>query len=385
MVILMAIGLILLTCIVIWRASDGFETASEYLGRNLSEGVRGATINAIASSMPELFTTLFFLFVLKDKDGFAGGIGTTAGSAVFNAVIIPASVILVVVYFGYAKMVKVSKKVILRDGISLLLAELILIYFIGGAQLNWWHGLILMAVYVAYIVYMFSTMKRGEGGDDDDDDDEDDDDEDGNKPFLVSLLTLDLEALFLGNREISGGTAWALLLVSTGIIGSACYMLVYSCEMLGEDLGIPTYFIAVLLAAAATSVPDTIISIRDGMRGNYDDAVSNAVGSNIFDICFALGFPLFLFTIIYGPITMEPETVANVAELRIWLFILTAVAVLLYYIGKGMGAMKAMALLAIYVIFVLFVVGRALHWPLMDSIGESLLQVDHFINGFRFW
>ena len=73
---------ILICCLIIWKASDGFEVSSEYLGRNMSDGVRGATINAIASSMPELFTTIFFLLYLKDTDGFSGGIGTTAGSAI---------------------------------------------------------------------------------------------------------------------------------------------------------------------------------------------------------------------------------------------------------------------------------------------------------------
>ena len=71
--------LILFTCLLIWRACDGFEVASEYIGRNLSEGVRGGTINAISSSIPELFTTLIALFVLSDADGFSIGIGTTAG------------------------------------------------------------------------------------------------------------------------------------------------------------------------------------------------------------------------------------------------------------------------------------------------------------------
>ena len=47
--ILISILLIIFCCIIIWRASDGFEAASEYLGRNLSEGVRGATINASPS------------------------------------------------------------------------------------------------------------------------------------------------------------------------------------------------------------------------------------------------------------------------------------------------------------------------------------------------
>ena len=91
--LIIPILIIVFCCIVIWKASDGFETSSEYLGRNMSEGVRGATINAIASSMPELFTTIFFLWFLKDTDGFSGGIGTTAGSAIFNGMIIPAVVI----------------------------------------------------------------------------------------------------------------------------------------------------------------------------------------------------------------------------------------------------------------------------------------------------
>ena len=178
MAIFISVLLIGVCCIIIWRASDGFEAASEYLGRNLSDGVRGATINAIGSSMPELFTTLFFLFVLQDRDGFAGGIGTTAGSAIFNGMIIPAVVILVVVFKGMATSVNVSRKVLMRDGIALLLCELILIFLIGGDELTWVHGVILMAMYAVYAIYMLKTMTKGEGGDDDDDEDVDGDEKD---------------------------------------------------------------------------------------------------------------------------------------------------------------------------------------------------------------
>ena len=61
--ITLCLGLIIATMVVIWRASDGFETASELLGENLRDGVRGATINAIGSSMqnclPRCFSSLF--------------------------------------------------------------------------------------------------------------------------------------------------------------------------------------------------------------------------------------------------------------------------------------------------------------------------------------
>ena len=68
-------------------------------------------------------------------------------------------------------------------------------------------------------------------------------------------------------------------------------------------------FVALNLASAASSFPDTIISIKDAKKGNYDDAISNALGSNIFDVCFALGFPLFIFTLINGPIVMSEDII----------------------------------------------------------------------------
>ena len=112
--IIIPLFLIILTSIIIWKSSDGFDIASSYLGRNLSDGVKGATINAISSSLPELLTTIFFLVFLKDAKGFSGGIGTVAGSAVFNAMIIPAFSVLVVYYYKISKSIKVSKNVIIK-------------------------------------------------------------------------------------------------------------------------------------------------------------------------------------------------------------------------------------------------------------------------------
>lgn len=374
--ILISIFLIILSCLIIWRASDGFEVASEYLGRNLSEGVRGATINAIGSSLPELFTTLFFLFILKDSDGFAGGIGTTAGSAIFNGMIIPAVVILIVVLRGVSKSINVSRKVLLRDGIALLLCELILILSISGDSLNWIHGLILMGLYVIYSSYMLLSMKGANSEDDEDDEDNDNEDfESGKRTSLfVNLITLDLEPIFI-KGSIKSNKAWLLLIASTIVISSACFLLVKSCEWLGGSLGIPIYFIAVVLASAATSVPDTILSMKDAKKGNYDDAVSNALGSNIFDVCFALGFPLFLFTIVNGPIEMSPATIMNVSELRILLFLLTFIAFFIYISKKSLGLVQAIMLLSIYIAFTVFIFGKSIDAEYALWISKGLQSI----------
>ena len=381
---LLSVFLIFMCCIIIWRASDGFEAASEFLGRNLSEGVRGATINAIGSSMPELFTTLFFLFVLKDKDGFAGGIGTTAGSAIFNGMIIPAVVILVVVLKGVTSKVEVSRKVLFRDGISLLLCEIVLIFLLGGNTLNWTHGLVLMGLYGMYTLYMLTTMKSIDVEEQEGEEEDELEVDQVNGKWLMQLMTLDLEPVFI-RGAMTSKKAWTLLIAAMVVIGAACLLLVKSCEWLGDDLGIPIYFIAVILASAATSVPDTILSMKDAQKGNYDDAVSNALGSNIFDVCFALGFPLFLYTIIYGPIEMNPDTVVNISELRILLFVLTLVAFFIYIARKKMSGISAFLLLLIYVVFTLYILGQSVDSESSNEVSRWLHEVNTFIDIFRFW
>lgn len=46
MLLLYFLGVVI-AMILIWKLSDYFETATEYIGRNLSNGVKGASLNAI--------------------------------------------------------------------------------------------------------------------------------------------------------------------------------------------------------------------------------------------------------------------------------------------------------------------------------------------------
>ena len=368
-----------LATVVISRACDGFESAADYLGRNMTEGVKGATINAVGSSMPELCTTFVFLFMFRDVDGFAGGIGTTAGSAVFNSMIIPAAVIISVVLTLRIETLNVSKKVILRDGLMLILADAVLIFLISNDTLYWWHGMILIMMYCGYAWYMLWNMNKGNSTDATESDEKDEEPDKPEKSKWIAIMTLDLDSLCVGNNGMGTSRAWVLLATATMFIAGACHVLVYGCDKVGKGLGIPIYFVAVVLAAAASSVPDTILSIKDAKKGNYDDAISNAFGSNIFDICFALGAPLFLYCLIYGKISMNPETVANVIELLILLLVLTIGSFLIFYIGTGLRKAKAYGLLALYGLFILFIAGKAFHHPIAIQIAEALHRIYDFI------
>ena len=357
--IIIPIILIVVTSIVIWKSSDGFDVASSYLGRNLSNGVKGATINAISSSMPELLTTIFFLIFLKDAEGFSGGMGTVAGSAVFNAMIIPAFSVLAVYYYGISKTIKISKNVIYRDSFALLISQVALILIIYYGLLSWLGGLILILLYGIYVFYMLYKMPISSSSNYK---------ESENKEIiqnrLVLFLKLDFYSSIIGNKRLNNKSSMLLLIISLIFIGLSCLLLVKACEMIGQaeysflglnnlkGLDLPISIVAIVIAAAATSVPDTIFSIKDARKGNYNDAISNALGSNIFDICFALGLPILLYTIFHGPIVMDPATQSFSLNVLIVLFILTVFTFLIFISGETIGIVKAVILLMIYAAFI---------------------------------
>jgi Ca2+/Na+ antiporter len=377
---LLSIICITLSCVIIWRSSTGFEIASDYLGRKLPPGIKGATLNAIASSMPEFLTTIFFLFYLRDADGFSGGLGVTSGSALFNLLIIPALVSLILFSSEKRNGIVLNKKVLLREGFVLLLSQLIFVAFLFSGELRAKHGVILLLVYLLYMGLLFAITKKKRMADPGFTMSEE---QLSSRP-LRGMLTLDMTALVLRNRPVTNARAWMLLGLSIGIMTFGTWLLVYGTDLFGEVTHIPLIFVAVVFSAAATSVPDTIISVKDARKGNYDDAISNALGSNIFDIAFALGFPLLLYNLIYGEgIALNPDLLAFTQEVWVFLLLATFLALSIMLIGKRFTRPKAYMMLGIYLVFLLFVgtqVSDKLHRGIGGPVGGFLKNVANWIG-----
>ncbi len=123
---ILSLILIVASCLIIWRSSYGFELGADFLGRKLPAGIKGATINAIASSMPEFLTTIFFLFWLGNAEGFSAGLGVSSGSALFNLLIIPSMAVLMLFYMKRKEKITLNKKILLREGLVLLLSQVCL-------------------------------------------------------------------------------------------------------------------------------------------------------------------------------------------------------------------------------------------------------------------
>ncbi len=376
---LVSLLFITVSCIVIWRSSHGFEIASDYLGRKLPPGIKGATLNAIASSMPEFLTTLFFLFSLKSAEGFSGGLGVTSGSALFNLLIIPATVVLMLFSVGRGRNIVLNKWVLMREGAVLLVSQIVFVSFLFIGTLHAIHGLALVLIYMVYLGILFAITKRSKTTDP------------GfapvenpvNNSLLRRIISLDISNLILGGENISRNRAWSLLGFSTLVMTFGTWLLVYATVQFGRETGIPLIFVAVVLSAAATSVPDMIISVKDARKGNYDDALSNALGSNIFDIAFALGLPVLLYNLIVGdPLTLDQGVLDFTQEVWVFLLLATILALVIMLIGKSFNRFKAFLLLGVYILFLLFV-GTQIEDGLQGigrPIGEFLKEVANWIG-----
>jgi len=386
--------------IVIWQACDPFADAAQWTGRKLHipGSVRGATLDAVASSLPELFTGIFFVMIVastsvegdsKIAEGYSSTVATCAGSAIYNMILIPAIVALVISFRRKARpTVDIEDKVIARDGIAFLLCETVLILCLFMNQLYWWMGLILVGMYVVYIMLLYGDWKRFEkikhafidvglqteakqvqsqftkagirfslpliqqvqdelqrGNNNEEDEDED-----------------EQAGVFFGFWQVplNGITTWLILIISTITAAAACYFLVQVTHDSAEYLGVPIFFVAVILAAAASSVPDTFLSIGAAMRGDDSGAVSNAFGSNIFDICICLSVPLFIASYYnsWEPISLlqDGKPMVGLVGLRILLGILTVITLGIMWHNRQLTRTKAFMLCGLYCVFIAYAV-----------------------------
>ena len=287
--------IIIICSYIIWKSSESFDIASSYLTRNLNEGIKGPTINAIASSLPELLISFIFLFYIGDLEGFSAGYATIIGSSIFNIAIIPTISFFVIYYKQGKPLIPTDKDIIAQDGFFLIITEIILLIglFLGGISIYLASTLIIL--YCIYILIVFkkrnkkSFSKSSENSFSIKFDDH---------SIIKKILNINVASLILNKSKLNIWKAILILIISLIIISIACKELVVSSEHLSKQLNINLFFITFLIAAVASSIPDAILSIKDAKNEKYKDAFSNAYGSNIFDICIGIGLPVLIYLII---------------------------------------------------------------------------------------
>merc|ERR1711871_1081128 len=142
---------------------------------------------------------------------------------------------------------------------------------------------------------------------------------------------------------------WATFFISLIHITWISYFMVELMLKIGCLWGIPDVVMGLTFLAMGTSIPDALGSISVAEDGEGDMAGSNAVGSNVFDICMGLGLPWFI------KLAIEANEHCN--SIPIW------------EASKDVIPSIIILLTIIVVLFSVFVVGK---WVLYPKSGYAL-------------
>ena len=168
----------------------------------------------------------------------------------------------------------------------------------------------------------------------------------GWKRILIPLDFL-LEKLFPPARYY-----YAVFATSILSIAALCWVLVESAIGVSHILKIPEVIIALTVLAVGTSVPDMISSVIVAKQGRGGMAVSNAVGSNIFDILVGLGLPWLIYTIYSGQMISGDTSELTISISLLFvsvIFIFLALAIRRWVVGPQIGYF----LIILYMLYVI--------------------------------
>ncbi|WP_159521041.1 calcium/sodium antiporter [Sunxiuqinia indica] len=328
----------LLCFILLARIVDKFFVASLDRISNdlkLSSDAAGATLMAVGSSAPELFVALFS--VLKPGDHEAIGIGSIVGSALFNLLAIGGMVALV-------KKTKLTWQPVLRDILFYFVAVGLLLWGVFDGDFSMWNAVAFLGLYVVYVwavvkwrkIFPYEDMEFTP----------EEKPADCNENTKANIVDKALWLVFPKAERY-----YLVFFVSILLIAGLSWVLVETAIQISVILNIPEAIIALTVLAIGTSVPDMISSLIVARQGRGDMAISNAIGSNIFDILVGLGLPFMIAMLIYGG-TIEAKGQNLLASSVILFASLVAFAVLLIFNRWKINWVTGAILLGLYIFYV---------------------------------
>ncbi|MBQ6438427.1 calcium/sodium antiporter [bacterium] len=256
-VILLIVGFIILI-----KGADFFvEGASSVAGNfRVPKMLIGLTIVAFGTSAPELAVS--FQSILAGKGDLV--LGNVVGSNILNILLILG----VASMFHYLRVKRetVHKELPMLMLLTVLFALLISDNLFAQSTINSFtrsDALVMLLFFAIFLYYLFA-MARAHHQDD----------------TKVKYLSLPKAWLY------TIGGIIAIVIGSNFVVDSA--------SGLAAVMGVSDKLIALTIVALGTSLPELVTSIVATRRGEYDLAIGNVVGSNIFNLGFVLALPVAL-------------------------------------------------------------------------------------------
>ena len=131
-----------------------------------------------------------------------------------------------------------------------------------------------------------------------------------------------------------------IILGSNFVVDSASY--------LAKAFGVSELIISLTIISLGTSLPELVTSVIATKKGEYDIAIGNVVGSNIFNIGIVIGLPV---TILGG--------ISKIAFSYIDLIVMVVTALMLYLFSKNdykISKREGLSFLILFVVYYSYVI-----------------------------
>ncbi len=302
--------------IVLIKGADLFVDAASSLAENfnISKMLIALTIVSFGTSAPE------FAVSIKSMLSNSGDIvlGNVIGSNILNILLILG--VSSLVHPLTVKNATVKKELPITIMITTLLIVLISDIFLSNNATNALtrsDGITICLFFLVFVYYLVSVMRNKT--------------EEENQAPKYSVLK---SILF----SIIGIVC--LILGSNAVVDSA--------SDIAKMLGVSERMVSLTIIALGTSLPELVTSVIATKKGEYDIAMGNVVGSNIFNIGVVLGVPLALFG------TISNISISNIDLIALFL----STSLLFIYSLKNYKITKAegISFLVIFVIYYSYVI-----------------------------
>ena len=143
-------------------------------------------------------------------------------------------------------------------------------------------GVVLLLVFFIFVLYLFQLLRNKD-----------------------EALKKDNEISLKYKNPI---IAFVLLFVSLILIIFSSDMIVNNAVELAYKLNISEKLVTMVIIAIGTSLPEMITTYSSAKKGEFDIAIGNIIGTNIFNICIVLGLPIVL----YGGIGLQSFSIIDI-------------------------------------------------------------------------
>lgn len=310
-IILLVVGFIILI-----KGADIFVDGASSIAGNfkISKMLIGLTIVAFGTSAPE--------FAVSVKSLISGSsdivLGNVIGSNILNILLILG--ISSLFHFLNVKNNTVKKELPITLLITTLFAVLLSDHLFDSNIINAFtrsDGIVLLLFFLVFIYYLISMARNKI-------------DDDQNEKYM----------------SMSKSIVYTILGLICIIVGSN--FVVDSASSLASMIGISEKMISLTVIAFGTSLPELVTSVTATKKGEYDIAIGNVVGSNIFNIGMVIGLPVAIF----GGIS---DITFNYIDLIVML--LSALLLFIFsFKDKRISKKEGIAFLILFVIYYSYVI-----------------------------